>query len=296
MKPYMHIIALLLLVLPFSLTAQVRKERLQPGRIYGAGETLYAPRLGFTAQVPQGWAGTMPRENEVFLLVSVIGIPGEIYVFGRMEGDLSAISEAWKKGGDLDNNIRLVASDPRIENGMLLSEVVAEGPALVKKNKGFAASRCGDSGPCISVLAVAPGEWIDAVAATARDFLEKSSFEAPSLASPYADFDWRNFLSGKLMIAYTVAQGGTRENQVHLCGDGTFSARLSKTGWMRQTNNYRGNQRGTWTAQGIGETGLLRLDFNNKKLAPVELKLFIEDEKVYVNDERYFASQSDRCN
>ena len=34
-----------------------KKNRIQPGRMYAAGETLFAPRFGFSATVPEGWEG-----------------------------------------------------------------------------------------------------------------------------------------------------------------------------------------------------------------------------------------------
>jgi len=39
---------------------QNKKCRIEPGRLYEAGETLYAPRFGFTATVPEGWEGMSP--------------------------------------------------------------------------------------------------------------------------------------------------------------------------------------------------------------------------------------------
>lgn len=284
-----------LVLIATSAAAQTRKSRLEPGRIYSAGELLYAPRLGFTAQVPDGWAGVLPQGTEVFMLVSTTAENTEMYIFVREQGELTAMAEAWKKGIDLSENIRLTSPEPAINNGILSGGVVAEGLSKARDTKGFAASRCGGHGICITVLASAPAQSIDAVGRTALQFLQNSTFEAPSLASAYADFDWRVFLAGKLMIAYDVVQGGTKENQVHLCPDGTFSARLRKTGWVKQTNDYRGNQSGTWSAEGIGEEGVLRLNFSGRRLSPVELKLRIEDGKVFVDGERYYASQSDRC-
>jgi hypothetical protein len=285
----------IVMLIGLSAEAQTRKSRLQPGRVYSAGEILYAPRLGFTAQVPDGWAGVLPQGTEVFMLVSTTAENTEMYLFAREQGELAAMAEAWKKGVDLSENIRLTAANPVISQGILSGEVDVQGRPKDRDTRGFAASRCGGHGYCVTLLASAPAQSIAAVGRTAIEFLQRSTFEAPSLASAYADFDWSKFLAGKLMIAYDVAQGGTKENQVNLCADGTFSARLKKTGWMRQTNDYRGSQSGTWSAEGIGEEGVLRLNFSSKKLSPVELNLRIEDEKVFVDGERYYASQSDRC-
>ncbi len=58
---------ILIVLVLFSTTGftQSKKTRIQPGRIYQPGEMLYAPRYGFTARVPEGWEGSLPRESEV---------------------------------------------------------------------------------------------------------------------------------------------------------------------------------------------------------------------------------------
>src|SRR6187399_2822312 len=94
--------------------AQSKKNRIEPGRMYSAGETLFAPRFGFITKVPEGWQGMLPRENEVFLLTTTTSTYGEIYVFGRPEGDLVSIKNEWVKGVELGETIHLKALNPTI--------------------------------------------------------------------------------------------------------------------------------------------------------------------------------------
>src|SRR5687767_581778 len=101
----LSIIILLAITCCNSIYAQ-KKNRIEPGRMYSAGETLFAPRFGFIAKVPEGWEGMLPRENEVFLLTTTTTTYGEIYVFGRLEGDLSVMAEAWSKGFNLSETIK----------------------------------------------------------------------------------------------------------------------------------------------------------------------------------------------
>src|SRR5688572_5124694 len=124
---FMKFLIILLLVTfsSFESTAQ-KKSRIQPGKMYEAGDTLYAPRFGFTSTVPAGWQGSLPRENEVFLLTSTntTTVYGEIYVFGRPDGDLAVMAGAWSKGVDLNETIKIKAVTPVIKDGVLSSEVV----------------------------------------------------------------------------------------------------------------------------------------------------------------------------
>lgn len=291
-------IALVLTIscLTFQGIAQGKKKRLQPGKMYEAGETLYAPRFGFTAKVPSGWEGQLPRESEVFLLTTTTSTYGEVYVFGREQGDLNSMREGWKKGFDLSENIKLVATNPTLENGVLSSEIAAAGEYINKGLKGFAISRCNPSGPCITTLIVAPVQFYDSVKNMAIRFMKTSSFDVPSSASPYSDFDWTEFLSNKVLASYTSVQGGSKENMVHLCADGTFIAIIKKRGIMKTDDNkYRGRNFGTWKVTHAGESTTLQFTFNKKDLGTFEAPLLIRDEKVFSNEERYFVGKSDKC-
>jgi hypothetical protein len=219
-----YIIPLALLFGSLMAEAQTRKGRIQPGRIYKPGESLYAPRYGFTAKVPEGWEGMLPRESEVFLLTTTTTTYGEIFVFGRDRGELNAMRDSWLKGFDLSETIRLKAINPTLTDGVLSAEVVAEGQYINKGTKGFAVARCNPNGPCITTLMVAPVQFYESVKNTVTEFMAAGSFAPPSNASPYADFDWKEFLSNNMLVTYAAVQDGSKETKIHLCADGNFSA------------------------------------------------------------------------
>lgn len=129
---YLLMCALTLVIL--SASAQKKKNRVQPGRIYAAGESMYAPRFGFGATVPTGWEGLLPRESEVFLLTTTTSTYGEIFVFGREQGDLNTLQSTWTKGVALSETIKLKANNASQQDGMLTADVVATGEFI---NKGF---------------------------------------------------------------------------------------------------------------------------------------------------------------
>jgi len=291
---YLFLVILVLGTLQAS--AQTNTGRLQPGRLYKPGETLYAPRFGFTAKVPEGWEGMLPRETEVFLLMTTTSTYGEVFMFGREKGDLNSMRDAWVKGFELSETMRLKASSAVIEEELLKAEVKIEGEYINKAFKGFAVARCSPSGPCITTLMVAPEQYYEAVKATVVQVMRGSSFEPPSDASPYTNFNWNEFLSNKVLVAYGFEQGGSKENEIHLCADGTFSANLKKSGFMKNQNpEYRGRTSGNWTVSGTGPATTIQFTFSKKDLPILEAPLLIEDEKVLSNGERYFVGQSDKC-
>jgi hypothetical protein len=293
---YFRLIFVLLLITVWGNVDAQKKNRIQPGRLYEAGETLYAPRFGFIATVPEGWEGMLPRENEVFLLTTTTSTYGEIYVFGRPEGNLALMADAWSKGFDLSETIRLKALKPVIQEDILSSEVVAEGQYINKGNKGFAITRCSPNGPCVTVFMVAPIQFYESVKSTVIHFMSTSKFEAPSTSSPYSDFDWTEFLSNTTLIAYAAPTGGSKKTQFHLCADGTFIADIKKTGFFKNQNpEYRGHLTGKWVVTGPGEETTIQFTFNKKELAPFKAQLTIKEEQVYSNGERYFVGQSDKC-
>ncbi len=289
----MNRIFLLLFLLPSIGWAQSTK-RIQPGKVYEPGEGLYAPRLGFRARVPEGWTGVLPRESEVFLLTSMTS-PAEIFVLGREGGTVQALKELWDEGFEMNDQIRLKAKGSAISEGTLSAEVVAVGDFINKSMRAYAVARCSESGPCVTGLAVMPVQQFEQVKKQVDAFMGTSTFEAPSLASPYADFMWKEFLTGKMVTTYAFLENGSKETTIHLCADGHFTAKVTKKGILKNQNpSYKGKMTGTWTVEGVGEKGRLKLAFD-KGLSPLEAELLIKDEQVYAGSERYFVANSDQC-
>jgi hypothetical protein len=296
MKNLKLVLFLIAVVFVDQSIAQNKKSRLQAGRLYQAGEVLFAPRLGFTAKVPEGWQGLLPQETEVFSLSSMTSVFGEIYVFGREQGDLNSLKASWTKGVDLTESIKLKAKDPVINNDMLSTEVTGEGDVINRGNRAFAIARCNPSGPCVTLLTLVPIQFYEQVKNVAIKFMESSTFEPPSNVPIHADLDWKEFLSNKSLLAFIDVNGGSKENIVDLCADGTFTASVKKKGWLKKENpKYNGKSSGKWTAEGKGEQTKLHLTFNKKDLPPMEVTMTIKDEKVFANGERYFIAQSTKC-
>lgn len=292
-----HLLVFSLGMMMFSqvIFAQNLKNRIQPGKMYSAGDTLYAPRYGFSSKIPQGWVGVLPRETEVFLLNSTTGTFAEIYVFNKGKAQLTQLAEEWKEGVNVSETVRLKASDPKIEGDLLFSKAEAVGDYLPPRDyRAFAATRCGDA--CITVLAISLEENADMTAASALDFLKSATFSTPREVDPYEGFDWNGFLSGKQIISFEGFIGGKQQTTISLCTDGAFRAAVSKKGIMRDSNpDYRGNMRGRWSVEGKNGEAVLTLAFDKKNLAPFVVNLKFINEELFANGERHYASQSERC-
>ncbi len=285
------VLLLLFLLVPASVIAQTK--RLQPGKVYEPGEALFAPRYGFKATVPTNWTGSLPRESEVFLLSSMTS-PAEIFVLGK-ESDLPTMKKSWESGFDMDSEIKLKAKEATITNGVLSSEVIAVGAFINKSMRAYAVARCGDSGACVTCLAVMPAQQYLDIKQVADAFMSAAILETPSSSSPYDDFNWKEFLSNQMLSTYAFLENGSKETTVHLCANGTFSAKVTKKGILKNQNPaYKGNLKGRWTAEGIGPKGMLHLVFGNN-LPGLDIELTINEEKIFGGGERYFVGISDKC-
>jgi hypothetical protein len=284
-----------MLTYPQILSAQNLKNRIQPGKMYNAGDSIYTPRYGFSGLIPQGWVGVLPRETEVFLLNSTSGTFGEIFVFGREKIDLSQLAESWKSGVSVSETVTLKATDPTIEGDLLYSHAEAVGNYLPPKNyRAFAATRCGEA--CITVLAISEESNAEASSQAALELLKTAVLSTPREIDPYEGFDWKEFLSGKLLIAFEGFTGGKQQTKVTLCEDGSFRAQISKKGMMKDTNpDYKGGMKGSWAVEGNNSQATLTLTFEKKGLAPFVANLKFVDEELYINEERHYASQTEKC-
>ncbi len=290
-------LAIFLGMLTFSqmLSAQNIKNRIEPGKMYNAGDSVYTPRYGFSGRIPEGWAGVLPRETEVFLLNSTTGSFGEIFIFGREKIDLAQLAEDWKAGVNISETITLKATDPIIDGDLLYSHAEAVGNYLPSKNyRAFAATRCGEA--CITVLAISEESNSETTFGTALELLKTAVLSSPKEIDPYEGFDWKGFLSGKLLVAFEGFTGGKQHTEVTLCENGSFVAKISKKGMIEDSNpNYKGRMKGSWLVEGNNSQARLTLIFEEKNLPPFEANLEFVDEELYINGERHYASQAKKC-
>lgn len=272
--------------------------QIRPGQMYEEGSTIESPRYGFEGTIPSGYVGMLPQGTEIFMLNKKDGTSGEVLMFARPEGNLDELIAAWQQGANLTDAIYLSAAGEITREGdMAYAEVTGKGERINTSYKGFIAGRCGPYGPCVTLLMITPQQFYETTRREMLSFMRQSRFVEPNSRSPYENFDWKEFLSGKVLVTYSLSGQGKRENMIHLCEDGTFSSSIRQSGFLKQENKaYLGKNSGTWQVEGSGPETTLRLAFDKKKIPAFDVVLNIEDEKVYAAGERYYAGYSDHCN
>jgi hypothetical protein len=275
--------------------AQLPSNRIRPGTMYYQGDTVKSPRLGVTSIIPEGWEGVLPRDTEVFLLMSNT-VNGEIYVAVNENTDKAGQITRWKEGMDLDDGLRLMPDGEITSRGDVLC-----GPAKVTGNKGitgnkfYLEAKCSPSGFCLSyMLMTSDAASFEKVKKAMQLFVDNTSFRKPSTESPFAHFDWNKFLSGKVLLNIDYEQTSKREDEVNFCADGNFTSKITRKGvFKEQAKDYKGNKKGTWKVESKGDKASLTFSF--EKLAPVTVNMEIRDENIYVNGKRYFIGSSETC-
>ena len=284
---------ILILILASASLFSVAQQTISPGQVYNAGDEIYALKLGFTATIPTGWMGTLPQNSSIFLLSSLKGLDGQIYVLGDTT-DFETLKAGWLKGLALDET-RVLKSDGNVQeqNGRLVSTVIMTGGQNVAYS-GFIAARCGKYGRCIAVLLTCEVKYLSEMKKSVNGFLDNLNFVDPVMINEYDGYDWRLFLENKQLVHYDNVIGSKSVNEIWLCEDGSFMSKLKRTGVVKgDIGSYKGKHKGTWTTSSFGKTGTLTLNFN--KLPPVEVELLIEDDHIFLNGKRHVALAAAMC-
>ncbi|HTE31278.1 MAG TPA: hypothetical protein VK666_12945 [Chryseolinea sp.] len=284
------------LVLSLCVHAQLPSNRIKPGVMYHAGDTVRSPRIGLTTRIPAGWSGVLPREEEVFLLAPENGSIGEIYVMVNEKTNLQTQRQRWEKGMNLADGLRLESTGEITPRG---TEVIGTMGKMVGNNanqqfKIYLEAKCSPAGFCVSYVATADPASFENVKSALQAFVDNTVFTTPSNESPYTNFDWKVFLSGKVLLGIGYEGKSKREDEVSLCADGTFRSNITRTGIFKgQAKEYQGKKKGKWDVTSVKEKATITFTF--EKLPPVEIGIEAKDEEIYVRGQRYFVGESEEC-
>jgi len=284
------------LFLSFRAQAQLPSNRVKPGAMYHSGDTVVSPRLGLRTQIPQGWEGVLPRDTEVFLLMPTNNTNGEIYTVVNDNLDLQGQARRWKSGMDLSDALQLRPDGEITTRGSDIICVSAKmaGDKANNQSKVYLEAKCSPAGFCVSFIVIADPLSLDAAKKALQSFVDNTTFVKPTNESPYANFNWKEFLGGKVLLAFGYESNSKREDEVNLCADGTFHSRITRTGiFKEQAKGYQGKKQGNWDVKSNGEKATITFTFN--KLSPVDVEIEARDEEVYVKGQRYFVGVSDVC-
>ena len=292
-----HWILCIVIILPACVFAQLPSNRIQPAVMYHAGDIIRSPRLGLETRIPEGWAGVLPRDTEVFLLLPQDNTIGEIYVMLNEKTDLEGQLKRWKSGVALSDALVL---KPEGEISRRGSDVISTVAVMVGENannsqlKAYAEAKCSPHGFCLAFLSTSDATNFEKVKKTVQDIVDNTIFKAPSNDSPYKNFNWKRFLSNKILLTMDYEQNSKQVDEVNLCSDGTFHSKLTRTGIFKdKAKDYAGKKEGNWDVESKGERATITFTF--KKLPSVDVELVAKDEEIYINGTRYFAGESELC-
>lgn len=274
---------------------QLPSNRVKPATMYHGGDTVRSPRLGLQTRIPQGWSGVLPRDTEVFLLMPESNTVGEIYVVVNEKMDLEKQKKRWQAGTELSPGLTLHPQEITNRGTDVISAVgKITGANVNQQAKIYAEAKCSPMGFCVTYLATSDASNIENVKKALQTFVDNTVFQQPSTESPYAHFDWKKFLDGKILLAMGYDANSKRIDEVDLCADGSFRSDITRTGIFKgQAKGYQGKKRGSWHVASHGEKAVITFTF--EKLPDVNIELEARDEEIYIKGTRYFVGESERC-
>lgn len=268
------------------------QDRLKPGAIYEQGQKIFAPMVGYIGEVPNGWFGTLPQEEEVFLMIPNGNTNGFMFINAN-QVDLSELRKEWDYDLSLTDEIVVsIKGEPKIEDNRMIGEFEVTGSK--EPFVGHAVAIDGGHGWTITLILLSPVSQYEAYRKNFDQLIASSVVEEPSIGSIYGDFNWPEFLKNKYLMSYLSSTEYREQNEVWLCADGTFRSKIKTKGMLKvEDSAYKGKKKGTWTAEGIGEKGKLHLYFT--KNDDVVLDMEIKDDKIFINGGRFFALENPEC-
>ena len=268
------------------------QDRLKPGLIYEQGQEIFAPMVGYRGVVPNGWFGTLPQEEEVFLMIPVGNDEGYMFINAN-HMDQSELRKDWNRHLSLTDELVIsLLGEPTIEGNRMTGNFEVTGSRV--PYKGYAVAIDGGYGWTLSMSILAPVDKFEDYRKNFDQLVASSKVEEPSIGSVYGDFNWPEYLKNKYLMSYLSSTQYKEQDEIWLCGDGTFRSKIKSKGRLvTEKSPYKGNKKGTWTAEGIGENGKLYLSLS--KDGDVALEMEIKDDKIFVNGGRFFALENTDC-
>jgi len=282
--------ALLFVFISSNILAQ---SKLVPSKHYSSGDVLYGAKAGIKSIVPQGWSGMLPRDSEIFLLLPEDGSNGEIYITADTGINDDQRKSNWLSGLELGNGNTLKSDGNIFKRGeSLASEII-----LTKKTtdgRGYIESQCGPYGACVTATLLGAPQDFEKMQKALYAFMDGITWVEPNLNADYSDFNWHEYLSGKHLLNYDYVPNAKSENDIWLCPDGTFSTKLKRGGLLKdQAQSYKGAKKGTWETTSVGQTGVLKLNY--EKLPALEVTLKIDNDRIFINEKRHFVMKATKC-
>jgi hypothetical protein len=269
----------------------VSQDRVIPGRLYQPGDTLHGPRAGLVSIIPQGWMGVMPKGTELFSLMPVNNQPGQIYAYASKTSKEEIIAR-WRKGIKAENDINAVLTkEPYERNGATAGEFTVRNSS--GRNSIYMEFKCGNYGICIEYMLIGAAQSFEENKKSLIQFCDNTTLSEPTMVSIYDNFDWAKLFSGKYITTYISNPYAKKKNELWICGNGTFKTNIKQKNIGNAPAEYKGSKKGKWEVTGKGPATDLILSY--EKASPVTIHCEINDDKIYLNGERYYLMEYNEC-
>ena len=98
------------------------QDRLKPGLIYEQGQEIFAPMVGYRGIVPDGWFGTLPQEEEVFLMIPNGNTAGYMFINANPM-DIKQLRKEWNNHLSLTDELVIsLKGEPIMEGNRMTGE------------------------------------------------------------------------------------------------------------------------------------------------------------------------------
>ena len=271
------------------------------------------PYLGIQFSVPSGWQG---GESEEAYLMGSNTEPGLLAIFvndAQTPADLKAETD----NGIIDDDLQLARSSDFVQVGAQGLGAQFSGYADGQAARAFIIGLINPFGQGLTIAAITSKEqYSGRYQELALALANSVAFAAPKESEKTKE--WRDWLKGRRLTymyssystdgSYYDASGQTygayssmsRTVKIDLCSDGSFAYYSSSQSSFDNVGGFGGyasgdDTRGRWQAATLadGETTLV-LDFASGE--STEYDLSYADSKVYLDDTRYFGTDSEHCN
>jgi len=276
--------------------AQLPTNRMSAGVMHYAGDTVRSIRLGLYAIVPAGWKAVLPRDTEVIVLVPEDNSSSSaIYTVLNENMTLAQQKINLERGFSLAEGLNVVPDGAVTQRTaeVLTTNAKLTGGKANAQAKFYIESKCNPVGYCLVFVLQSDAAGLEKGTTALKQLVDDVIFQDMSNISPYANFDWKEFLSNKLLLRFRRDASGKQEDELELCKNGNFKSNITRSGAFQVPKEYAGKNKGTWSLTSNGDKATITLTF--KKLKPITLEVQGKDEEIYVNGHRYFVGESENC-
>lgn len=283
----------LILALSLFTLGSIAQEVVQSGKMYKGGEKIYDPQTGTTMTIPEHWRGYGTLDVEMLTLNSDTS-NASLRIFG-VQDNLVSIKNRLPSGVELAPGVVIKPKgEITFGDNILSTELFMTNDPNIS---GYYFVKCGDYGNCIGFLFGASTKTHELYFDALNEMLHEVTLGQPTQVEPGEDFNWSKELSDKHLFHYESNNTGIMGNQVWLCENGTFTAKLKRKGMFKegQQGRIRGNQSGTFHFEGVGKQGVLVMKFDKYKDQEFRLDTEYREGDIYINGIKYFKAIHTKC-